>query len=62
MKELLTLREAAAFLKVGRSTLYRWCGEGKVPYLELHGHRRFRLEDLEGLLKRPPDQGGEGAS
>lgn len=58
-KELLTLREAAAFLKVGRWTLYRWCGEGKVPYLELHGHRRFRLE---GLLKRPPDQGGEGAS
>ena len=30
-KELLTAKEAAAFLRVGRVTVWRWCKEGVIP-------------------------------
>jgi excisionase family DNA binding protein len=59
MPEWLTLREAAAYLKVGVSTLYRWMDEGKLRYYELEsgGGRRFKRDDLDALLK----PGGEEA-
>jgi excisionase family DNA binding protein len=60
MREWLTLREAAAYLKVGVSTLYRWMDEGTLRYYELEsgGGRRFRREDLDALLK--PGREDEG--
>lgn len=34
---LLTVSEAAAYLRVSRATLWRWCQEGRVPALKI-GH------------------------
>ncbi len=53
MPEWLTVREAAAYLRVTRSTIYRWCEEGRVRYFELEGGRgrRFDRADLDGLLR-----------
>ena len=49
----LTVNEAAAYLKVERSTVYRYCELGLLPYFELKtgGGRRFKREDLDALLE-----------
>lgn len=54
--EWLTVNEAAAYLRVHRTTIYQWCEEGSLPYFELRpgGGRRIRREDLDGLLKPAP--------
>jgi excisionase family DNA binding protein len=52
MLEWMTVAQAAAYLKVNRNTIYRWCESGRLRYYELEtgGGRRFRLEDLDALL------------
>lgn len=56
---LLTPREAAAVLKIGRSTLYDWIARGIVPAIRI-GTRVVRIpqEDLERAL-RARLRGGE---
>src|SRR5215467_6516674 len=53
MPEWMTVSEAAAYLKVDRKTIYRWCDAGRLPFYELEsgGGRRFKREDLDALLK-----------
>ena len=53
MPDWLTLDQAAAYLKVSQPTIYRWCAEGILVFYELEsgGGRRFKLEDLDGLLR-----------
>lgn len=55
MNELLTVPEAAGYMKVNRNTVYRWCDAGLLPYRELEsgGGRRFRRQDLDALLREP---------
>jgi len=52
MTEWMTVREACVYLKVDRRTLYKYMKLGKLPYYQLGGMgtRRFRCEDLDGLL------------
>jgi len=47
---LLTTREAAEFLKVSRSTLYRYCERGDLTHVKKGFGLRFRREDLEKWL------------
>lgn len=51
--EWMTVGEAAAYLKVDRSTLYRWVDQRLLTAYELEsgGGRRYRREDLDALLK-----------
>ncbi len=53
--EWLTVDEALAYLKVGRTTLYRWMAEDRLPYRELSsgGGRRIRRSDLDRMLLDP---------
>lgn len=53
LTDWLTISEAAAYLKVTRNTLYRWCEAGRLRYYELEsgGGRRFKREDLDQLLR-----------
>ena len=48
----LTLEEAAAYLKVSKPTIYRFCAEGCLPFYKLAGtgQRRFKGTDLDALL------------
>ncbi len=52
MPDWLTAREAAAYLKVDRTTIYRYCGQGLLAFYDLKtgGGRRFRRQDLDALL------------
>jgi excisionase family DNA binding protein len=39
---LWTVREAAAFLRLGRNTVYEWAASGKLPSLRLGSRIRFQ--------------------
>jgi excisionase family DNA binding protein len=58
MSEWVTVDEAMQHLKVSRSTLYRWCDEGRLRYYELEsgGGRRFKRDDLDRMLKPGPSK------
>jgi excisionase family DNA binding protein len=45
---LWTAREAAAFLKLGRNTVYEWAASGKLPSVRLGSRIRF----LPSALRR----------
>jgi excisionase family DNA binding protein len=52
-QEWFTVDEAAGYLRVSRRTIYKLCADG---YLLGHrssprGHRRFRKEELDELMK-----------
>lgn len=58
----LTVQEAAAYLKVERSTIYRYCELAVLPYfvLKTGGGRRFKREDLDALLEPGERREGNG--
>jgi excisionase family DNA binding protein len=52
MRDLLSSREAAAALGVGTSTIKRWSDDGVLPCVKTEGgHRRFRADDVDRLLR-----------
>ena len=52
MDEWLTSKEAAAYLKVTRRTIYRLMHEGRLPYhIMPKGRRRLRREELDAILR-----------
>ena len=59
MEPLLTVEEAASFLKVKKSTLYTWAYRKQIPSQKVGKSLRFRCEDVEAWLKsqaRPVDR------
>lgn len=53
MKPLLTVREAARFLNVTESTVYRLSKVGTLPHLRVGRSIRFSEEILEEYVKNP---------
>lgn len=53
MPEYLTTEEALKILRVARSTLYEWIGQGKVKTYKVAGGRKnyFKQSELEGLFQ-----------
>jgi len=50
--EILTVQEVADYLKVSRSTIWRWCNEGKLLAFKAgHGWRVHRAE-VEKMVGR----------
>lgn len=41
--QLLTVNEAASLLRVTDTTIRRWIGDKKIPYLELPGGSGYRI-------------------
>lgn len=58
----MTVNEAAAYLKVDRTTLYAYCRHGLLRFYEMPmgRGRRFRQEDLDAVLTRNADRDEEG--
>lgn len=56
--ELLTIREAADFLRVSEVTISRWIKQGRLPALRV-GPRaiRIRRDDLDELITESVDPG-----
>ena len=48
---LLTAPEAAYLLGVRTTTIYAWASERKLPYVKIGGALRFKLRDIEKLIK-----------
>jgi excisionase family DNA binding protein len=51
--ELLSVGEAAALCGVHPQTVYRWCEEGLIAYVQVtpRSPRRFRRADVLALLE-----------
>lgn len=54
LPELVTVQDLARRLRVGRSTVYAWHAEGRLPAYRLgegHGGLRFSLADVQAFLE-----------
>jgi excisionase family DNA binding protein len=57
---LLTPDEVAAFLKVQKSTVYRYIREGKLPAAKIGNQYRVTEDDLEAFVEKAKlSKGGE---
>ena len=51
--EYLSPGQVASVLHVTPKTVSRWAAQGRLPCLvTLGGHRRFRRQDIENILRR----------
>ena len=53
-QEWFTVDEAAEYLRVSRRSIYKLCQEGDLEAYRTadSGHRRFRKEDLDSVMKK----------
>lgn len=57
MTEWLTLSELASYIKSGRSTIYRWIHEKRIPCAKVGRGYRFDRNEVDEWVK----SGGAGA-
>jgi excisionase family DNA binding protein len=50
MDEILTVPEIAEYLKVSRSTVWRWCSEGKLPAFKMGKIWRVHRAEIEKIV------------
>ena len=50
--EIFTLDEVAAYLKVGKRTVYRLAAAKKIPAFKVGGTWRFQRRDIDQWIKR----------
>ena len=58
--EIFTLDEVAAYLKVGRRTVYRLSAAKKIPAFKVGGTWRFSRADIDSWIKQQSMEGLEG--
>jgi excisionase family DNA binding protein len=52
MDDILTVREVAEYLKLSRTTIWRWCNEGRLSAFKVgRGWRIHRLE-VEKIIRQ----------
>lgn len=59
-EKLLTLKQAAEILGVKKGTVYKWCDEGRIPFIDLsllykdskQRVLRFKRSQLEILIEQ----------
>lgn len=62
VKQLLTIDEAAEYLRVTPATIYRWCRSGRLPALKIGKQWRVSVSDLRNWLQQQKDQEPEVAA
>jgi excisionase family DNA binding protein len=61
LDEIFTLDELAAYLKVGKRTLYRLAAHGEIPAFKVGGTWRFRRSDIDQWIQdRSPRRAQKG--
>jgi excisionase family DNA binding protein len=50
MDEILTVQEVAQYLKVSRSTVWRWCNQRKLPAFKIGHHWRVHRSVVEKII------------
>jgi len=58
MDEILTIREIAAYLKISRTTVWRWCAGGQLPAFRVGRGWRVRRTEVEKMLGQSLGEGG----
>lgn len=53
--EVMTIKEVSAYLRLGRSTVYKLVNEGKVPGRKVGGTWRFSKRRLDEWLQERSD-------
>ena len=51
-KEILTIEEAAAYLQIGKRSIYKLAKEGKIPGKKVLNKWRFEKESLRQWVSR----------
>jgi excisionase family DNA binding protein len=51
-KEILTIKEAAAYLQIGTRSLYRLAREGRVPAKKVLNKWRFARKSLQAWIRQ----------
>lgn len=49
--EIWTVREVADYLKVSRTTIWRWCHQGKLPAFKIGRGWRVHRSEVEKLME-----------
>ncbi len=57
-EEMLTPEQVAEWLQVHKGTVYRWIDEGKLPALQVGRVYRIPRDEVLGMVKRHPRNGG----
>ena len=52
MDEILTVEEAADYLKVSRTTIRRWCVQEALPAFKFGREWRISKQELDRLIRR----------
>lgn len=55
--EIFTLDEVAAYLKVGKRTVYRLAAAKKIPAFKVGGTWRFSRADIDSWIKQQSMEG-----
>ena len=58
--EIFTLDEVAAYLKVGKRTVYRLAAGRKIPAFKVGGTWRFRRQEIDLWIRRQTNAGTPG--
>lgn len=59
MDEILTVEEVANYLKLSRTTVWRWCQEGRLSAFKVGRGWRVHRSEVERLTRRPMVAGDE---
>ncbi len=59
LKDIFTLDELAAYLKVGKRTLYRLAAQGEIPAFKVGGTWRFRQSEIDRLINNQSQPGAK---
>jgi len=51
MDEILTVREVAEYLKLSRTTIWRWCNEGRLQAFKVGRGWRIHQSELERITR-----------
>jgi len=54
MDEILTVREVADYLKLSRTTVWRWCNRGRLPAFKVGRGWRIHREEVEKIVRQNP--------
>lgn len=50
MNEILTVQEVADYLRLSRTTVWRWCNEGKLPAFKVGRGWRVSRSEVEKII------------
>ena len=52
--EILTVQEVAEYLKLSRTTIWRWCNEGKLSAFKAGRGWRIHRSEIERITRQKP--------